>query len=419
MTSASASSDARQWIGRIDELIAESDLLNDRDGLPMVGGANLMSRSVHHAMASNIGLRPRVRSLDERLRGPRHAADEIEIIAKDLLGRLFKARFAEVRVLSGSLANLQVYLALAQPGDSILALPRTNGGHASHGAEGAAGLRGLVCSSIPCHAGTYLIDHDQLADDIARQRPQLVIVGSSVPLVNYDLRRLARTVHEAGAKLIYDAAHVAGLIAGGRFQDPLSEGADAVTLSTYKTLNGPAGGAILTNDPEIAERLDRISWPGLTANFDMARVAGLAVACAELLEFGAEYADDCMRNAVELASRLEEHEVLVWSPDGGRSVTSSHMLAIDAAKWPSAQDAVRLAHSCNVFASSIPLPERPKGGVRLGLHQLTRLGMRTPDMGELAQLISTAFRQESEPDAVRRQVARFRSDFQRIGYSFD
>lgn len=419
MTPAAAPNEAREHIDRVHELLAESEQNYDRDGLPLIGGANLMSAGVRRALASSLNSRPRVRSLAERLAGPRDAADEVEVIAKALLARLFNAQFAEVRVLSGSLANLHVYMTLAEPGDVVMGLPKVNGGHFSHNSQGAAGMYRLVTEPIPCHPGTQLIDYESLARDMDRLHPRLVIVGSSLPLVSFDVPRLATMAHGVGATLIYDAAHVAGLIAGGRFQDPLAEGADLVTISTYKTLNGPAGGAILTNDPDIAERLDRVVSPGLTANFDMARVAGLAVACAELLEFGREYAGDCIENAMQLAGALVEQGISVWSPDGGASFTASHIMAIDTQEWPETRERVRNAHACNIFTSPVPLPEKPKGGIRIGVHQLTRLGMHVTEMKKVAHLIAAGLREPSRSDSIRREVRLFRANFQHIGYSLD
>ncbi|PSR35064.1 MAG: hypothetical protein C7B46_02605 [Sulfobacillus benefaciens] len=158
--------------------------------------------------------------------------------------------------------------------------------------------------AIPCYPQTHLIDWSQWTEEINKVQPKLIIVGTSLTLLPREIGRVRDLAREVNAYLMYDAAHVAALVATGRFQRPLVESADLLTMPTYKTFGGPAGGLIATNNEELARRLDAIAYPGMAANCDMARVAGLGVAALELRTFGAEYADQGLRNANKLACQL-------------------------------------------------------------------------------------------------------------------
>ena len=199
--------------------------------------------------------------------------DVIEVVAAQAIARVMRGAYAEVRPTSATLANLAVYTALANPGDTIAVLPGWAGGHLSHHAVGAPGIRGLRVAELPYDDEALDVDLDALPAFLARERPALVVVGASLMLFPHRLRAIADAV---GVPLLYDASHVAGLIAEGRFQDPLAEGADLMTFSTYKSFGGPAGGAIVTNDAALAEAVSTAVYPGLVANYDAARLAPLA-----------------------------------------------------------------------------------------------------------------------------------------------
>ena len=174
-----------------------------------------------------------------------------------------RARHADVRVQSATLGNLAVYAGLTEVGATIASLPRWAGGHFSHHPEGAAGIRGHRVVELPYDAAAYDVDVDALPAFLERERPELVVLGGAVMLFPHRLDRIVDAAKAAGARVLYDASHVAGLIAGGRFQDPLADGVDVVTFSTYKSYGGPPGGAIATSDPEVAERVfaRRLSRP--------------------------------------------------------------------------------------------------------------------------------------------------------------
>lgn len=403
------------------EWISHSERWVDNESLNLYAGTNRQSAAVRRAMATTLNARPSLGQPGDKYETGLAFSDLIEEWAEQQLCGLFGVRRVEYRVLSGSLANLYAYMATTRPGDGIYAMSESLAGHATHHQHGAAGLYGLHVIPIPHQPGTHLIDWDAWAKEITTVRPKLIILGTSLPLLPVDIGRaheLARTVN---AHVMYDAAHVAALVATGRFQRPIAEGASLLTMSTYKTFGGPAGGLVATNDIALADRLDKIAYPGLTANFDMARVAALGVAALELQRFGPAYADQCLRNAQKLAEDLRTRNIPVWLPDGTHA-TQSHIIAIAAQKFGGGTHAARLAEASNVLFSGIPLPLDPcdgdYNGIRLGVQELTRLGMREGDMTPVAEFISRALNRPDQAEITRGDVGAFRQQFQTIKFGF-
>ena len=233
-----------------------------------------------------------------------------------------------MRPTSATLANLAVYTALAQPGDTIAVLPDWAGGHLSHHAVGAPGIRGLRVAPLPYDVDALDVDLDALDAFLARERPALVVVGASLMLFPHRLREIADAVHAYGVPLLYDASHVAGLVAEQRFQDPLAEGADLVTFSTYKSFGGPPGGAIVTNDDALAEASRPPSTRAWSPTTTSRGSLPLAAAALERERSAGAYADQCIANARALAAALAAAGFDVLG--AARGFTDSHHVAIDA-----------------------------------------------------------------------------------------
>lgn len=410
--------DVSRVAAEIERLAASQQSRVDRACVNLNAAANLMSPRGRALLAGTLGCRPSLGYPGDKYETGLAGAERIEVIAVELARRLFHATFAELRVLSGSLANLYAFMALAAPGDHVLVIPESAGGHATHHAHGAAGLRGLVVHDIPFNAGTMNVDLDGLAARAREVRPRVIAIGASLVLFPYDLAAIRRIADTVEAKIVFDAAHVAGLIAGGMFPQPLDHGADVLTMSTYKTFGGPPGGLVLTNDPAIAERLDRIAYPGLTANFDMGRVAALAVAEADLLAFGAAYARQCVDNAQALAAALHAEGLAVVARCG--EYTRSHHVAVDVRSLGGGTQVSRRLEAVNILTTGIPLPLEPipgdYAGLRLGTQEVTRLGMRSAEMAQIAQWMTRCLVHGEPASAVRREVAALRETFQTVGY---
>jgi glycine hydroxymethyltransferase len=241
-------------------------------------------------LSANLGSRPSLGYPGEKYEMGLEAIEQIEIIAAELVAEVFGARYAEIRVASGAIANLYAFIATCEPRDTIVAPPPTIGGHVTHHAGGSAGQYRLNTVPAPVSPDGYTVDVDGLRVLAHAVRPKLITTGGSLNLYPHPVGAIREIADEVGAKVLFDAAHLCGLIAGKAWQQPLEEGAHLLTFSTYKSLGGLAGGAVLTNDAELAERIDKIAFPGLTANFDIAKSAALAVTMLDWKVAGKAYA---------------------------------------------------------------------------------------------------------------------------------
>ena len=376
-----------------------------------------MNPRAEAALSRKLGSRPSLGYPGDKYEMGLEAIEEIEVITAELAAEVFEAKYAEIRVGSGALANLYGFMALTKPGDTIIAPPATIGGHVTHHAGGCAGLYGLVTLNAPVDAANYTIDIPALRALALDKRPKLITVGGSLNLFPHPVREVRAIADEIGAKVLFDAAHQCGMIAGKTFLNPLAEGAHLMTMSTYKSLGGPAGGLIVTNDAGIAQRLDAIAYPGLTANFDAAKSAALAITLLDWREFGTSYAEKMVATARALAAALAAHGLAVYGADKG--FTRSHQFALDAIPFGGGQTASKKLRQAGFLACGIGLPGRAiegdLNGLRIGTPELVRWGMTEADMPRLATLIAEGLR-ANDPSAVAPRTAAFRGQFQNLHY---
>jgi glycine hydroxymethyltransferase len=356
----------------------------EEDCLQLYAGTNVPSPLVTALHEAALAGQPSMGYPGAKYQAGLEPIDVVEVTAANALARLMGAAFAEVRPASATLANLAVYTALTEPGDTIAVLPDWAGGHLSHHAVGAPGVRGLRVAPLPYDAVELDVDVGALDEFLGWEVPRLVVVGASLMLFPHRLTAIAETVRAHGIPLLYDASHVAGLIAEGRFQDPLREGADLVTFSTYKSFGGPPGGVIVTNDEELAKQVSDAVYPSLAANYDASRLVPLTAAALERERSGGEYADQCVANAQALAAALAEAGLDVLG--AARGFTASHHVALDVPGGGTAA-ALRLAES-NILSSEIGIPVDPAGGIRLGTQAITRQCFVEDDMPALAAAIA-------------------------------
>ncbi len=402
---------------RIGGLIAENRAIHDRDCINLNPATNVMNPRAEAALSAGLGSRPSLGYPGDKYEMGLEAIEKIEVIAAELAAEVFAARFAEVRVPSGAMANLYAFMACCRPGDAVIVPPAAIGGHVTHHEAGAAGLYGLRVHAAPVAADGYTVDVEGLRRLAAAVRPSLITVGGSLNLAPHPVAEVRAVAEEAGARVLFDAAHLCGMIAGRAWPNPLAGGAHLMTMSTYKSLGGPAGGLVVTDDAELAERLDRIAFPGLTANFDAGRVAALALALIDWRVHGPAYAAGMVATAAALAAALEAEGVAVFRAGGqGGDATRSHQFALEAARRGGGQAMARHLRRANILACGIGLPVGPVGpvagdmnGLRLGTPEIVRRGMTAADMGELAGLIARAL--GPEPEAVAAEVTAFRQRF--------
>ena len=413
-----AGRDADSTEAEIARLVAENRRIHERDCVNLNPATNVMNPKAEAALAAGLGSRPSLGYPGDKYEMGLEAIERIEVIAAQLAAEVFGARFAEIRVASGAMANLYAFMATAKPGDRIIVPPGSIGGHVTHHALGAAGLYGLEIHAAPVDAAGYTVDLDALRDQARRLRPALITIGGSLNLFPHPVAAVKAIADEVGAKLLFDAAHLSGMIAGGAWPDPLAEGADLMTMSTYKSLGGPASGLIVTNDADLAQRLDAIAFPGLTANFDAAKSAALAIALLDWKAHGRDYAAAMAATAKALADGLVQAGLPVFAADRGS--TTSHQFALKAARWGGGQAASKRLRRANLLACGIGLPieavEGDLNGLRLGTPEIVRWGMGPAEMPELAQLLSRALLGNTEPESVAPDVTAFRGRFTRLHY---
>lgn len=404
-----------------------------QETIPLIASENVPSPAVREALTTDFGNRYAEGWPGERVYAGCRYIDQVELVCINLVKKLFRAEFVDVRPISGVVASLVVYTAFTEPGDVMMALSIPCGGHITMGKKklgGTAGaVHGLVVEYLPLDYKELNIDVDRTRKRIAKlarngRAPKLVAFGASVFPFPHPVKELAETVHEVGATVAYDAAHVAGLIAGGCFQDPLREGADAVTLSTHKTLFGPQHGGVLSWE-KYADKIKRATFPGMVSNHHLHALAGVTIACAEMLEFGKEYTQQIIRNSKALGQALYERGFNVLAEHKG--FTESHVLLIDITKHGDGGTIESELEKANIIINRNLLPWDIKegrhfmhpGGIRLGTSEITRLGMKESEMEEIAEFIKRVIIDKEAAEEVKNDVRSFRKDYQKVHYCFE
>jgi glycine hydroxymethyltransferase len=425
----------RSWVPRYTEEVIDAVAgdLGSSAAFDLLEGLVEANRVIHHQDCVNLNpasntMSPRARSMLASELGPRtslgyaggkyemglEAIERIEIIAAEVAARVFDVDYVEFRVPSGAMANLYGFMVAAAPGDSVIVPPPTIAGHVTHHAAGAAGLYGLDIHHAPIDSARYTVDTDALADLAQRVRPRLITIGGSLNLTHHDVPAIRAIADEHDAIVLFDAAHLSGPIAGGRWPNPIAQGAHLMTMSTYKSLAGPTAGLVLTNDPAIAERLEQIAFPGLTANFDVGKTAALAVTLNEWLIDGPAHASAMLDTASRLADELAGLGVPVHRC--GEVATMSHAFAIDARGVGGGAAGAHMLRQSNLLVSAIGLPSGTDDGVRVGANELARIGASPGDMVELASLFASAWR-GADPTSIAPQVADFRARYSGVRFT--
>ena len=413
-TAASSSADIAN---QIEALAEDNRQIHERDCFNLNPATNVMNPRAEALLSSGIGTRPSLGYPGDKYEMGLEAIEQIEVICAELCAEVFQAKYAEIRVPSGAIANLYAFMALCQPGDDIIVPPASIGGHVTHHQAGCAGLFGLNIHHAPVLADGYTVDVDGLAKLAQQVRPKLITIGGSLNLAPHPVQQIAEIAKGIGARTLFDAAHQCGIIAGRAWDNPLTQGADIMTMSTYKSLGGPPAGLIVTNDAGIAETLDHIAFPGMTANFDAAKSAALAIAMLDWRDHGQAYAKAMVDTAQALAAEMQKLGMPVFETVTGP--TSSHQFAIRAAGYGGGQAASKTLRQAGLLACGIGLPietvEGDMNGLRIGTPELVRWGMTPEHMPRLANLINDALR-ANDPAGMAADVAKWRSEFDSLHY---
>ena len=396
-----------------------------RDSLPMIASENILSPLVAKAVNSDLHGR-----YAEGLPGKRYYQgcddfDSIESLGIESAKRVFNCNFTNIQSTSGTVSNIAALKALVKPGETITAVSTADGGHISHARMGAVGVRGLNLVTYPWDIDRMEPDIDASIKMIRETKPNLALFGQSVFLFPTPLKELADAAHEVGAKVMYDGAHVLGLIAGGQFQDPLREGADVMTGSSHKTFPGPQGGLVLSNssDDKFHRKLNNSIFPGTCSSYHLHHVAGKAVALAEFEEFGTDYAKNIVANAKSLATALAAEGFDVLAED--RGYTASHQVLTRHGEIDSGagRKAAELLEKSGIITNMNMLPGDTKAmqpsGLRLGVPELTRVGMGTDEMKDVAIFFSRALLKNEDLSKIKSDVKSFKSNYQTVKYCFE
>jgi glycine hydroxymethyltransferase len=397
-------------------------------GLPMIASENCISPTARRLLASDFHDRYAEGRPGKRYYQGLEHVDEVERRCEQLAGELFDAAYTDTRPIAGTTANMAAFFALTEPGDTVLTLDTDDGAHISHAPIGAAGLRGLNVEKLPADPERLTVDVDRAREQIRELEPDVVLLGQSLFLFPAPVEQLAGPAEEVGAHLVYDAAHVLGLIGGGTFQDPLREGADVMTASTHKTLPGPQGGLVLSDrDPEGTEaeqtftsNLDKAVFPGTVSNHHLHHMAAKTVAFAEHLAFGEDYAETIVASSKALGEALSERGLDVLCEEHG--YTESHQVAVDVGNHGGGKQLAERLEEAGVICNMnmIPGDENPfdPSGLRLGTQELVRAGMGPDEMDQVAEFYARVILKDEDPDSVREDVADFAEAFDEVHYCF-
>lgn len=399
--------------------------------LPMIASENVLSPRALEMLATDFNGR-----YAEGLPGKRYYQgckyfDVVESRCIELAKRLFRCHWANVQSTSGTVSNMAALKALAKPGDKITAVSTAAGGHISHAKMGSVGLRGLQVTEYPWDTESMTVDVEGTIKLLRELKPRVALFGQSVFLFPTPLKQgIAEVAHEVGAHVFYDGAHVLGLIAGGQFQDPLHEGADVMSGSTHKTLPGPQGGVNLSDhkgdteeDAKFLKGLEAGVFPGVVSSYHLHHVAAKAVAFAEHIEFGRDYAGQIVKNAKALAQGLHERGFKVFAES--RGFTQSHQVLVQIGELGAGKGkwAAERLEEANIITNMNLVPGDTKpmtpSGLRLGTQELTRLGMKEPQMREIASQFERLLLKGSTPELVKQQVLQLRRQFNKVHYCFN
>ncbi len=385
----------------------EAELARQRDGLELIASENVVSEAVLFSMGSILTNKYAEGYPAKRYYGGCECVDVIENIAIERAKKLFGANYANVQPHSGAQANTAVYFALIKPGDTVMGMSLAHGGHLTHGSP--VNISGMYYNFVPYELNpeTERIDYDEFEKLAKEHKPKLIVAGASAYPRIIDFKRMADVAHSVGALFMVDMAHIAGLVAAGEHPSPLPY-ADVVTTTTHKTLRGPRGGLILTNDEEIAKKINKAIFPGTQGGPLMHVIAAKAVCFGEALtpEFRA-YQHKIVENASVLADSLlaEGFNLVSGGTDNHLMLVDLRPMKITGKEFEARLDAVHMTANKNSIPND---PEKPfvTSGVRVGTPAVTSRGLGVEDMKTIAKLFKlTATDFENSADSVRATVA--------------
>jgi glycine hydroxymethyltransferase len=407
-------------VRKIEQIVNEQNEWR-QETINLIASENVLSERARNIMGSDFAHRYAEGHPGERYYQGTEKIDEIEALLKKHMKSLFGARNVDVRPISGTVANEAVFSRYIKPGDIVMVNSTPGGGHISHHKAGSVGKYTQNIINFPVTEDGYHIDVDTTAFLIREVKPRVLVFGKSMFLFPEPVAQLADLCRKQKIMVIYDAAHVLGLVAGKCFQDPLAEGASLMTGSTHKTFFGSQRGVIVSNvGAKEWGLIDKGAFPASSSNHHLDTLVALALTAYEFRAFGEEYSQQVIANAKALGEALDKAGFDVQAKEFG--FTESHQVVVDVAAQGGGDEVARILKDNNIICNMNLLPYEPldhvqnPAGIRIGVQEMTRFGMKEDEMKTIAKFMKSAIVNEKY---IGDEVVEFRKQYQTVGYSFD
>jgi glycine hydroxymethyltransferase len=404
------------------DLLERQEKWFDQSCLVMYAASNHLSSAQRRMLGSTIASRVAEGDVGKKFyQMGTEFLDEFERVAVEGLKELYGSQWADCRIQSGTLANIAVELGTTRPGDTIMSISLSAGSHTSHTSVGFPVFYGLNIVDIPFDDENVNVDLDRLESVLKKQepKPKLLILGGSLFLFHFPVKEVRALLDRYSPEtvLLFDAAHVDGLIVGGAYPNPLLDGADIISGSTYKTFGGPPGGFVVGNSEELYKKVKRAIYPGITTSYHYNRVGALAVTCLNLLKHAKTYTPQIIKNAQALGAALDARGVNIVGRDLGYTQTHQVLIYTSEGDDMRSKEAGALLADANIITSPQLMPSearkavRNPRGIRIGTQELTRLGMKEKEMQVAADFIADVLIDKKAPSEIAPQVTDFRVQF--------
>ncbi|MEM0021129.1 MAG: serine hydroxymethyltransferase [Fervidicoccaceae archaeon] len=414
--------DTRKILDDVVSKVALNNRWRRKESINLIASENVMSELAEAVYLSDFMSRYAEGKPRKRYYQGTKYIDDLEIMLSEMIGKSLETQYIETRPISGTIANAAVFRVLGDPGDRALIAPVQAGSHVSHTKFGTLGALGMTQVYMPYDEERMNVDVDKAVKMLREENFKFVVLGGSMYLFPHPVKEISQAAKEKGIKVVYDAAHIFGLIVGGKWRNPLKEGADVVTASTHKTYPGPQGGLIAFSDESLYKAVSKTIFPYFLSNHHLHRIPATLVTHLEMMEFGKEYASAIVDNARALAEALAEEGFKVLGENLG--YTQSHQVVIDVSKQGGGAKCAELLERANIITNKNLLPNDPPdavqnpSGIRLGTQEMTRYGMGKGEMIEIANLMKRILILKEDPDKVSADVKELRRAFLERKYGY-
>ncbi len=412
----------KEYIDKILEFTNLQNIWRVKETINLIASENIMSPLALTVYVSDFMNRYAEGKPFKRYYQGTKYSDELEVMANELMGKLLHTDMVDIRPISGTIANASVFRILAEPGEQAVIAPVQAGAHVSHTKFGTLGALGIKQIELPYDEERMNVDIDKAVKVIDQVKPKFAVLGGSVYLFPHPVKEISNAIHSVNGKLVYDAAHVLGLIVGNAWRNPLDYGADVMTSSTHKTFPGPQGGIIAFKDKDLYKEVGKTIFPWFLSNHHLHRLPATAVTALEMIEFGEAYAKQITKNAKKLAESLAERGFKVIGEHLG--YTMSHQVLVDVSPQGGGAKIAKMLEDGNIILNKNLLPHDPPeavqnpSGLRIGVQEMTRFGMKEDEMDQIAEFMERIAIKKEDISKVRDDVKEFRKKYQKVQYGY-